>query len=188
MKKITLGPGLYLAVLALFAFVLLSYGLSTRESNDPLPPPARLRLDEPRALPAITFADGAGKPVSLADFKGKVVLLDVWATWCTPCRAEFPRFDRLQEILGQEGLQVVPLSVDLGGKPLVDKFYEDLKIKNLGQFLDPQSKSAQALGLRGLPTTLLIDRQGREIARVEGELSWDSAETQATLRKVLGAN
>jgi thiol-disulfide isomerase/thioredoxin len=188
--KFTLGPGQYLTALTVFAVVMLGYGLSTRESNLPPPrAPAQLRIEAPHSVPALSFADGNGKMLTLADFKGKVVLLDIWATWCVPCRAEFPRLDRLQEILGQEGLQVVPVSVDRpGAKPQIDKFYEDVKIRNLSEYLDPLNGSAIALGLQGVPTALIIDREGREIARVEGEFTWDSAESQAALRKVLGAN
>ena len=142
----------------------------------------------PKPVPAFTFTDQDGKTLSLADFKGKVVVLDVWATWCTPCRAEFPRFDRLQAALGEKGLAVVPVSVDLGGRKPVDKFYDDLGVKALSKYLDPSNESAKALGLRGLPTTLIIDREGREIARIEGEAPWDSSETIARFEAMLAGS
>jgi len=142
----------------------------------------------PKPVPAFTFTDQDGKTLSLADFKGKVVVLDVWATWCTPCRAEFPRFDRLQAALGEKGLAVVPVSVDLGGRKPVDKFYDDLGVKALSKYLDPGNESAKALGLRGLPTTLIIDREGREIARIEGEAPWDSSETIARFEAMLAGS
>jgi len=141
--------------------------------------------EAPKPVPPFTFTDQDGKALSLADFKGKVVVLDVWATWCTPCRAEFPRFDRLQAALGEKGLAVVPVSVDLGGRKPVDKFYDDLGVKALSKYLDPSNESAKALGLRGLPTTLIIDREGREIARIEGEAPWDSSETIARFETML---
>ena len=143
---------------------------------------------EPRPVPAFTFTDQDGKTLTLADFKGKVVVLDVWATWCTPCRAEFPRFDRLQAALAEKGLAVVPVSVDLGGRKPVDKFYDDLGVKALSKYLDPSNESAKALGLRGLPTTLIIDREGREIARIEGEAPWDSSETIARFETMLAGS
>ena len=139
----------------------------------------------PKPVPAFTFTDQDGKALSLADFKGKVVVLDVWATWCSPCRAEFPRLDRLQAALGDKGLAVVPVSVDLGGRKPVDKFYDDIGVKALSKYLDPGNESAKALGLRGLPTTLIIDREGREIARIEGEAPWDSSETLARFETML---
>ena len=142
----------------------------------------------PKPVPAFTFTDQDGKSLSLDDFKGKMVVLDVWATWCTPCRAEFPRLDHLQAALGAQGLAVVPVSVDLGGRKPVDKFYDDTKVKALAKYLDPANASAKALGLRGLPTTLIIDRDGNEIARIEGEAPWDSTETLAHFEALLGGS
>ncbi len=142
----------------------------------------------PKSVPAFTFTDQDGKTLSLGDFKGKVVVLDVWATWCAPCRAEFPRFDRLQAALGDKGLVVIPVSQDLGGRKPVDKFYDELGVKALSKYIDPDNATAKALGLRGLPTTLIIDREGREIARIEGEAPWDSAETLARFETLLAGN
>jgi thiol-disulfide isomerase/thioredoxin len=138
-----------------------------------------------KALPNITFADDKGRMLSPAEFRGKVVLLDFWATWCKPCQDEFPAFDRLQVKLGERGLAIVPVSIDLKGLPAVDAFYARFKIGHLPKYVDDTRESVKALGLHGLPSTLVLDRQGREVTRVEGPADWDSAAVAALLTKLL---
>lgn len=139
----------------------------------------------PKGMPELTFGDQDGRPLTLGDFQGKVVVLDYWATWCAPCRAEFPELDRLQERLAGQGLAVVPVSLDRGGRRSVDKFYDEMHVAHLGKYLDPANANVQALGLRGLPTTLIIDRQGREVARVEGGAAWEGPEIGQLLEALL---
>jgi thiol-disulfide isomerase/thioredoxin len=134
----------------------------------------------------IAFADEKGRTVSLAEFRGKVVILDFWATWCGPCQKEFPAFDRLQAKLGKRGLAVVPVSIDLKGLPAVDAFYAKLNILYLSKYIDDTRESAKALGLKGLPSTLVLDREGREVTRVEGPADWESKEVIALLNRLLG--
>jgi len=130
--------------------------------------------DSPRQLPQGSFADAHGAKVTLDSFKGQLVVLDFWATWCGPCRQEFPALDRLQERLGAKGVTVVPVSVDRKGMPAVDRFYTETKPVHLARYLDDDHQFAEAMGIRVLPTTLIIDPQGGEIARVEGPADWDS--------------
>jgi hypothetical protein len=99
---------------------------------------------------------------------------------------EMPSLDRLQGQLGGDAFQVVALSLDRGGKTAVEPFYQKTGVKNLALYLDAGSASMQALGLRGLPTTLLIDAQGRELGRVEGAVEWDSPEVLTFLRGYTG--
>lgn len=138
--------------------------------------------EAPKPLPALAFTDGEGRRVDLTDFAGKLVLLNLWATWCGPCVKEMPSLDRLQAKLGGEGFQVVALSLDRGGRAAVEPFYQKTGVGNLTLYLDPGSASMQALGLRGLPTTLLVDEEGRELGRVEGAVEWDAPEVLAFLR------
>lgn len=130
----------------------------------------------------ISFKTGEGKTVALADMRGKVVLLNLWATWCGPCVREMPTLDRLQAELGGPAFEVVALSSDHGGAKAVEPFLRDNKLNNLGVYLDPTSQATRALEPRGLPTTLLIDKDGREVGRLEGAAEWDSAEAKALIR------
>ena len=130
----------------------------------------------PRAMPALAFEDGAGKGRALADFRGKVVLLNVWATWCVPCREEMPALDRLQQKLGGPDFEVLALSIDAGGTAAVKQFYNEIGIRSLAIYVDRTSRTIGTLGLIGIPATLLIDRQGREVGRRTGPAEWDGAE------------
>jgi len=133
-------------------------------------------FDRPRDLPEIHFADEEGHELTLGDFGGRVVLLNVWATWCVPCRKEMPTLDRLQARLGGKDFLVIALSIDREGVAPVKRFYQELGLEKLAIYVDPSGKGSQALAIPGVPTTLLIDRQGREIARKMGPAEWDGQE------------
>ncbi len=142
--------------------------------------------EAPKPVPPLAFTDGEGRRVDLSAFSGKLVLLNLWATWCGPCVKEMPSLDRLQATLGGDAFQVVALSLDRGGRAAVEPFYRKTGVANLALYLDPGSASMQALGLRGLPTTLLVDQEGRELGRVEGAVEWDAPEVVAFLRQHTG--
>lgn len=143
-------------------------------------------FDQPRPLPELRFVSGDGRALSLADFRGRPILLNVWATWCVPCRKEMPSLDRLQAKLGTSQLIVLPLSIDLQGLPVVRKFYAELGLTSLGTYLDQSGAAAAKVNAVGVPTTLLIDREGQEIGRKIGPAEWDSPETIALLRAHFG--
>ena len=145
------------------------------------------RTSAPKSIPQLTFQDANGRAHTLADFKGKVVLLNVWATWCEPCRKEMPALDRLQAELGGDRFQVVPLSVDQQGLPIARRFYGEIGIKALPLYVDPTAKAAFTLDAAGLPVTLLVDRAGREIGRHLGAVQWDSPDVVAELRRLTTA-
>lgn len=142
---------------------------------------------EPKPIDDVSFADGEGKPRSLAEFRGKVVLLNLWATWCVPCRQEMPTLDRLQAKLGGNDFQVVALSLDQGGLQVVRDFYLEIGIQHLPIYLDEQMRAIQSLGAFGLPVTLLLDRQGQEIGRKAGAAEWDSPEVIALVQEVMAS-
>ena len=143
-----------------------------------------MRWHTPRDLPAFTFQDEAGKEMSLTDFRGKVVLLNIWATWCPPCREEMPSLDRLNDKRGGENFEVVALSIDRD-TALVKPFYEEFGIQALRGYFDPSAQIPNTLRAPGVPTTLLIDRDGREIGRAMGPAAWDSAQVEALIDAAL---
>jgi thiol-disulfide isomerase/thioredoxin len=149
------------------------------------PPQNFLKRDTPVPVPELQFTDGEGQPQTLAEFRGKVVLLNVWATWCAPCRKEMPTLDRLQATLGGPDFEVVALSVDRRGPDVVKKFYGDVGIQHLSIHVDTSSKAGFALAATGLPITLLIDRQGQEIGRLVGPAEWDAPETVEFLKSII---
>ena len=141
--------------------------------------------ERPTPLPEIQFMDGAGQRRALSDFRGKVVLLNIWATWCGPCRREMPTLDRLQAELGGPDFEVMALSIDRAGINVVRKFYAEVGVEHLAMYIDSSGKAARELGAVGLPTTLLIDREGREIGRLVGPAEWDAPEMVAFIRNRL---
>ena len=144
-------------------------------------------FDRPRDLPEIHFADEEGHELTLGDFGGRVVLLNVWATWCVPCRKEMPTLDRLQARLGGKDFLVIALSIDREGVAPVKRFYQELKFEKLAIYVDPSGKGSRTLVIPGVPTTLLIDRQGREAARKMGPAEWDGAEMVSLVERTIHA-
>jgi thiol-disulfide isomerase/thioredoxin len=142
-------------------------------------------LAAPLPAPEVAFTTRDGEPVSLAEFKGRTVLVNLWATWCVPCIREMPSLDRLQAKLGSE-LAILAISQDRGGAKLVEPFLQKLDLKALTTYLDPKGGVGQAFGARGLPTSVLIDREGRMVGRLEGAAEWDSPAMTALLRKYIG--
>ena len=144
----------------------------------------RLPKDLP-PLKDLQFVDADGRERTIADFRGKVLLLNIWATWCAPCRLEMPSLDRLQAKLGGPEFQVIALSMDAGGLPDVMRFYARLGLRHLAIFVDPSGRTMPGLRISGLPTTLLIDRNGREIGRTAAPADWDQPEALTLIRRHL---
>ncbi len=145
---------------------------------------ALVATEPPAAPPAFGFLDAAGATHTLAEFAGKGVVLNFWATWCTPCVAELPSLAALAAKASD--VVVLPVSTDRGGAAAVEGYYRSHGIKGLGVWLDPKGAASEALHLRGLPTTLIIDRQGRERGRLEGGADWESAAAVAEIGKLVG--
>jgi len=142
--------------------------------------------DAPEAIATITFKDADGKDHNLAEWKGKLVLLNLWATWCAPCRHEMPALDALKAELAGKDFDVVALATDRAGIDKPRKFWEETGIKSLGLYLD-SGDAQHGLGVIGMPTTLLIGRDGRELGRLVGPAEWASAEAKALVEAAIKA-
>jgi len=147
--------------------------------------------DAPRQLPTLTFNDAAGQSKSLADWRGKTVLLNLWATWCVPCRREMPALDALQRELGGENFQVVAVNIDTRDPDKPKRWLAETGVKNLSYYADPSAKTFQelkAIGKAfGMPTTLLVDTNGCEIAALAGPAEWASPDALALVKAAIGA-
>ena len=149
-------------------------------------PLAAMLVHDPRKdIPAFTFKDAAGTDKTLADFKGRVVLLNLWATWCAPCRKEMPDLARLQKEIGGPGFDVVALSLDRKGAEASSAFLKETGADNLALYTDVESKALSAVNALGLPATLLIDKDGKEAARLLGPAAWASDESKAIIRELM---
>ncbi len=194
--------GISLAValaLSLSAALVLSYELAqpflapsneavflTPGSTEDGPATAEIQfsfLERPAELPEIHFVDGDDRPLTLGDFRGRPILLNIWATWCLPCRKEMPSLDRLQAKFDPSQFLVLTLSIDQQGAPVVRRFYQELGLKSLGIYVDRPGAALNLLRAPGVPTTLFVDRNGLEIGRKIGPAEWDSPETVALLRE-----
>jgi len=178
-----------LSVLSLSAGIVAYFWFTSnsqpqREGDEAtVQPSARSKpYKEPRPVPATRFQDASGRQLTLADFKGRVVLLNIWATWCSPCRKEMPTLDRLQAALGGPSFEVVALSIDRDGIGIVRSFYDEIHVQSLAVYIDPSADVMQTLSIIGVPTTMLIDASGREVWRRLGPETWDAPDIVTMLR------
>jgi thiol-disulfide isomerase/thioredoxin len=145
---------------------------------------------EPKRLPELTFRDANGQPRTLADFKGRTVLLNLWATWCVPCRKEMPALDALQAKLGGADFEVVTVNIDTRNLDKPKTWLQDVGVRRLGYYSDPSAKIFQdlkAIGKAfGMPTTLLIDRDGCELGTIAGPAEWASDDAVKLIETALG--
>jgi thiol-disulfide isomerase/thioredoxin len=142
-------------------------------------------IEPPEQIAAPTFQDRMGQPVNLDSFKGKVVVLNFWATWCPPCIAEMPALDKLQAELGGDDFAVVAVSTDRQGIKKSAPFYRRAGIKSLALYNDKRGDLLEAFQGKSLPVTVLLDRDGRIIGRMEGAANWDSAAAKALIAHYL---
>ncbi|TIN44506.1 MAG: TlpA family protein disulfide reductase, partial [Mesorhizobium sp.] len=151
---------------------------------------ALLPADPPQSLKGLAFNSPDGKPMTLADHAGKTVLLNLWATWCAPCRAEMPALDALQNEMGSDAFEVVAVNVDAGDDSKPKKFLEETGVKALGYYRDSTMALFNDLKTRGLalglPVTMLIDGEGCLIAHMNGPAEWSSPDAKRLVETALG--
>jgi len=142
----------------------------------------------PQALPeGLVFTDVEGRETGFAAFRGRGLVVNFWATWCPPCVAEMPALDRLHAQLSREGIEVLALSNDRGGRAQVEPFFQRTGLRHMAIWLDPRGATGRALNVRVLPTTIILDRRGQEVARLMGEAEWDKPEIVAAIRRLTRA-
>jgi len=124
----------------------------------------------------LTFFDAKNKQINLSDYEGKLIMLNFWATWCAPCKEEMPSLDLLQKNEYLKNLKILPINVGQENVEKASNFFKDLKIKNLDFYYDTSITLAKKFGLRGIPTTILFNKDGFEFARIVGSINFQNKE------------
>jgi len=141
--------------------------------------------EKPQSAPDTAWRDGDGAERRMADYRGRVVLVNFWATWCAPCIREMPALARLQAELPVAEFALFAISVDLEGRKVAEPFLQQNNLATLGLHLDNRGSVARAMGVTVMPTSILYDRDGREVGRLAGAAEWDSADALALIRFVM---
>ncbi|MFP4002979.1 MAG: TlpA disulfide reductase family protein [Alphaproteobacteria bacterium] len=189
MLRYAIGAMIAAGILA----IIVMLGLSMMPSaDDPAKNLARGAVaafefaDPPQDPPDTPFTNAEGEEVRLADFKGKVVLVNLWATWCAPCKVEMPTLDALQAELGSEDFQVVAISMDRGGPEQARAFLERQNLDNIALYMEPTGRMLGKFAVRGLPFTFLLNREARLIGYLAGPAEWDTPEAKALVKYYIG--
>ena len=170
---------LVLSGLIIAAVFLMVVGCSKKESIQ-----SEAVVKEKSPAPEVNVNSLKNVPLKLSDLKGKVVLLNFWATWCPPCREEIPSMMKLNSAMAGKPFQMVAISVDEGGVPAIEAFFKESGF-SLPTYIDPDGKAAKTYGVTGVPETFVIDKNGVLIKKVIGPLAWDSAETVSFLEGLM---
>jgi len=159
-----------------FLFLIFCFSIfsSISQSNEDVPLNNIVINETPRPITSLIFEDFSGNKINLNEFKGKLIIINFWATWCAPCKKEMPSLDDLYKNTQFKNLQIFPVNVENPDNLNTRKFYDDLNIKNLKIFFDKNLNFVNIFKLRGVPTTILINKKGEEFARIIGEINFQN--------------
>ncbi|MGB0750162.1 MAG: TlpA disulfide reductase family protein [Magnetospiraceae bacterium] len=169
----------------LVAVIVAISAFGARAESEPPDLSALIPTDPPVQVPEGMFYENGTELRHLSDYHGELVVLNFWATWCAPCVKEMPALANLRIDQADKGITVLPVSLDRGGARVVKAFYEKLNLVELPVLTDAKSTLAKSFGITGLPTTIIIDPKGQEVARLMGVLEWDHPATVARLRRYM---
>ncbi|PJI86435.1 thiol-disulfide isomerase/thioredoxin [Yoonia maricola] len=139
----------------------------------------------PMAGSDVTFTGEDGQDMTLADYQGKHIVLNFWATWCAPCRHEMPHLSALQDAMGGDKMEVVTIATGRNPLPAMQRFLDEIEVDNLPLHTDPRQSLARSLGVLGLPVTIIIDPDGNEIGRMQGDADWSSENAMAIMETLI---
>ena len=156
-------------IIFIFCFSIFS---SISQTNEDVPLNNIAINEIPRPISSIIFEDFTDNEINLSDYKGKLVIINFWATWCTPCKKEMPSLDSLYQNSNFKNLEVFPINIEQPNTVKTKKFFDDIKIKKLQIFFDSKLNFVKEFKLRGVPTTIFINKKGEEFARIIGETNF----------------
>jgi len=156
-------------IIFLFCFSIFS---SISQSNEDVPLNNMAINETPKPISSIIFEDFLGNEINLKDFRGKLLIVNFWATWCAPCKKEMPSLDSLYQDKNFKNLKILTVNMEQPNKSKTKKFFDDLNIQNLEIFFDSNLNFVKEFKLRGVPTTVLINKKGEEFARIIGEVNF----------------
>jgi thiol-disulfide isomerase/thioredoxin len=179
MKKL-LAAAMYLAIAGLASAPAVAQDWAAVEAlrEDDM---KKLVFAEPEPLPEIEIVTADGGTKALSEYRGQWVVLNFWATWCAPCRVEMPTLSNLQTAMGDRPVEVVTVATGRNSPQGIARFFDEIGVDNLPQYRDPRQELARAMAVLGLPITVIVDPEGREVARLRGDAHWDSDSAVAIL-------
>ncbi|GAB4576947.1 MAG: hypothetical protein Tsb0019_03290 [Roseibium sp.] len=141
----------------------------------------------PRPPADVEFRTPSGDTIGLDSFRGSYLLVNVWATWCEPCRKEMPALDQLARAVSGRNIKILPISIDVSGAAAVERFYKRMGLRDLDVYVDPSQGVMRSMDVIGIPTTIVIDPEGRELGRMIGPAQWDAPESIQHVLEITGS-